>query len=59
MKQPSIASRDASTGSWKLQPQGDPGYDFTLTHLNDIGELLGTTRHITPLIRNVPKRHNC
>jgi len=54
MKQSFIASRDPSTGSWKLQPQGDPGYDFTLTHLNDIGELLGTTRHITPLIRNVP-----
>jgi len=54
MKQPFIASRDPSTGKWKLQPQGDPGYDFTLTHLNDIAELLGTTRHITPLIRNVP-----
>jgi hypothetical protein len=54
LKQPFVATFDSSSGSWILKAQGAPGYDFTLTSLNDIGELLGTLRQTTPVIRNVP-----
>ena len=49
-----LASFDARTSSWNIQPQGEPGNTPTLQSVNDSGEILGRTTEYSPAYRQIP-----